>query len=89
MKAEIECDGKILQKVYDDEQEKVEEGLEIQLKEYVTAQAGNALESGIDITNSFKKLGKNREWYLYYTQSPNFYEQDIEIVFEIDIDWID
>ena len=89
VKAEIECDGKILQKVYDDEQEKVEEGLEIQLKEYVTAQAGNALESGIDITNSFKKLGKNREWYLYYTQSPNFYEQDIEIVFEIDIDWID
>ena len=89
VKVEIECDGKILGQTYDAEQENVEEWFEVQVKDYMTANAAKALEDGIDITNSFKKLGKEREWYLYYTQSPNFYEQDIEIIFDIDIDWID
>lgn len=89
VKVEIECDGKILRHVYEVEQENLEEWLGAQIKDYMNKKAAKALESGIDITNSFKKLGKEREWYLYYTQSPNFYEQDIEIIFDIDIDWID
>ena len=86
---EIECDGKILQQNHGSDREKTEMWLDTQIKEYMTAKAAKALEAGIDVTNSLKKLGKEREWYRYYTQSPDFYEGDIEILFEIDIEWID
>lgn len=86
---EIECDGKILQQNHGSDRKKTEMWLDTQIKEYMTAKAAKALEAGIDVTNSLKKLGKEREWYRYYTQSPDFYEGDIEILFEIDIEWID
>ena len=86
---EIDCDGKILRQNYGDDMEGVQAWMDTQIKDYMTAKAATALEKGIDVTNSLKKLGSQRDWYAYYTQSPNFYEGDIEIVFEIDIDWID
>lgn len=85
----IDCDGEILRQAYSTDREEVEDWLETQLEEYVSIYAGNALEKGVDVTNSFKKLGKEREWYVYYMQSPDFYESEIEIYFEIDIAWID
>lgn len=86
---EIDCDGKVLQQTYRAESEKQEDSLEEQIKAYMSKKALEALEQGIDVTNSFKKLGKEREWYVYYSQSPEFYEEDIEPVFVIDIDWIE
>ena len=86
---EIDCDGKILRQNYGEDGTGAQAWLASMIKDYMTAQAAGALERGIDVTNSLKKLGSQREWYTYYIQSPNFYEGDIEIVFEIDIDWID
>lgn len=85
----IDCDGEILKQNYGDDREAAEAWLDTQIKDYMTAKAAKALASGIDVTNSQKKLGSEREWYRYYMQSPDFYEGDIEIVFEIDIRWID
>ena len=56
---------------------------------YMQNIAAAALEQGVDITNSFKKLGSEREWYLYYIQSPDFFEEDIKVIFSLDIDWVD
>lgn len=86
---DISCDGKILKQTYNGKKEAVEEGLDSQIKAYMTGKAKEALENGIDVTNSFKKLGEEREWYQYYTRTPDFYEGEIEILFEMDIDWVD
>ena len=86
---DLSCDGKILQQTYGSDRKATEEWLSTQMKEYMTAKAAKALEAGVDITNSLKKLGTDREWYRYYSQSPDFYEGDIQIIFETDIKWID
>ena len=86
---DIDCEGKILQQNYGSDRKAAEMWLESRIKDYMTAKAEKALKAGIDVTNSLKKLGKEREWYRYYSQSPDFYEGDIGIIFEIDIDWID
>jgi len=86
---EISCDGKILKQDFNGEKEIVEEGLDAQIKTYMTETAKEALENGIDVTNSFKKLGMEREWYHFFIQSPELYENEIEILFEIEIDWVD
>ena len=86
---EIDCEGKILQQKYGNDKKETRTWLENQIKDYMTAKATEALEKGVDVTNSLKKLGSMREWYAYYTQSPNFYEGDIQIVFHINTDWID
>jgi len=86
---DVECDGKILQQNYGEEKDEAKEWLEAQIKLYMVAKADGALARDIDLTNSFKKLGMEREWYLYYMQAPDFYEEDIEIVFKFDIEWVD
>ena len=86
--AEVHCDGKLLMPVYV-QKEVVQEQLEGQIYAYMTDEAFRMLEQGIDVTNSYKKLGREPEWYAYYAQNPDFYEGEIEILFEIDIDWTD
>lgn len=85
----IDCDGKILRQSYGSDVQEAKAWLATQIKDYMTAKAEAALQAGIDVTNSLKKLGEEREWYRYYTQSPGFWEGDIEIVFEIDMNWTD
>ncbi len=85
----IDCDGKILRQNYGSDRREAEAWLDMQIKDYMTVKAETALQAGVDVTNSLKKLGTEREWYRYYTQSPGFWEGDIEIVFTIDIAWID
>ena len=92
--AEVHCDGKLLVPSYaaltkNQEKEDIQEQLEVQIYEYMTDKASRMLERGIDVTNSYKKLGREPEWYAYYAQNPDFYEGEIEILFDIDIDWTD
>jgi len=86
---EVECNGKMLQQTYGTEREAVEEWLDAQIESYMTTKAEVALEAGIDVTNSLKRLGREREWYRYYMQSPDFFEGEIEIIFQSDVKWID
>ena len=87
--AEVNCDAKRLLPLYGSEREAVEEQLERKLYEYMADKAFRMLEQGIDVTNSYKKLGREPEWYAYYAQNPEFYEGEIEILFDLDIDWTD
>ena len=89
IKVQVNCNGEVLCRTYDTDRKEAEEWLEGQMKEYMTIYAGQALEGGTDVTNSFKKLGTEREWYEYYMQSPDFFEAEIAIDFEIDVAWID
>lgn len=86
---EIDCEGEILRQNYGEDTEGAKTWMDAQIRDYMTAKAQGALETGVDVANSLKKIGSRQEWYAYYTQSPNFYEGDIQIVFETDIDWID
>lgn len=85
----IHCDGKILQQNAGYDRKETEEKLAGQVKDYMTAKAEKALEAGIDITNSFKRLGRERRWYQDYNERPELFEDDIEIAFEINVAWID
>ena len=92
--AKVHCDGKLLVPSYEmviknQEEEAVQEQLELQIYDYMKEKAFHMLEQGIDVTNSYKKLGREPEWYAYYAQNPDFYEGEIEILFDLDIDWTD
>ena len=83
---EIDCDAKILPKVQIKNQEEAEWQLEMWIEEYMTQKAAELLKQGIDVTNSFKKLGRETEWYIYYSQNSEIYENEVEILFDADID---
>ena len=85
--AKVHCDGKLLVPLGGKEKEMVWEALELQIYDYMTMKASQMLEKGIDVTNSYKKLGREPEWYAYYAQNPDFYEGEIEILFDLDIEW--
>lgn len=64
------------------------EQAEERLQDYLNGAAFRALENGIDITNSYKTLGaQKREWYFEYKDTPAFYEQEINIRYEVKINW--
>ena len=58
------------------------------LEAYLKETADRALDEGLDLTNSFKKLGGyQRDWYEVYKDTPASYERDIAIVFSAEILW--
>ena len=60
------------------------------LREQFETTAEEALKQGIDVTNSYKKLGScKRSWYAEYQNMPGQYEEDIEIKYQVDIHWND
>jgi hypothetical protein len=79
------CNGEVLCGT-----EKKKENLRALAENYMTETAQNARQIyGIDVTNSYKKLGGlNRELYFYYRQNPGEYEQDMNIVYELEITWV-
>ncbi len=85
---EVDCDAKILPKIQIKNKEEAKWQLETWLEEYMTQKASELLKQGIDVTNSFKKLGQENEWYIYYSQNPEIYESEIEILFDVEIDVI-
>ena len=42
----------------------------------------------VDVTNSFRELGAKRDWYFYYQDKSESYEQDIEVKYDLVIDWV-
>lgn len=64
------------------------EVLSDRLEAYLKETANRALDEGLDLTNSFKKLGGyKRGWYEVYKDAPASYERDIVIVFSAEILW--
>lgn len=88
VRVDICCDGKILYQTYSGNEEETKGWLTQQIADYMAVKAKGALERGIDLTNSRKKLGGSmREWYVYYQSNGNAYEEEIEIVFNVKINW--
>ena len=85
----VSCDGEIIYENVSGDGEEVKKWFETQVVEYMKTMATNELERGIDLTNSKKKLGGTmRNWYERYQDKPEAYEEDIEIVFDLKIRWI-
>lgn len=60
-----------------------------QIEAYMNRIAEQTLaELQIDVTNSFRKLGAKRDWYFYYQGQKNAYEQDIDVIYDVSVDWI-
>lgn len=87
--AEIHCDGKLLVPAYGQDKKEIQKQLEMQIYEYMSSKAIHMLEQGVDVTNSYKKLGREPEWYRYYAQNPDFYEGEMDLLFDLDIEWTD
>ena len=85
---QLHCDGEVLYQQENLLPEENKQLLEKQLEEYFNRIAAEALERGVDVTNSRKKLGGyQRDWYFYYQNSPAFYEEDISIEYQIRVNW--
>lgn len=86
----IACEGEILWEMTGDEKGEVLTQLNEQVETYMAKITSDALAKGIDPANSRKLLaGGMREWYEWYEKLPDKYEEDIEIIFHMKIDWID
>lgn len=83
---EICCSGKIV----NHSGRISEEELTDAVTAYLNETAANLLrERGIDLTNSYRKLGgANRDWYFAYQSAPDTYESSVEIVCDVQIDWM-
>ena len=90
VKVQIACDGEVIYEKVSGEGEEVTGWLETQFVEYMKKISAEELERGIDLTNSKKKLGgAMRDWYARYQDMPEMYEEDIQIVFDVAIRWVE
>lgn len=63
--------------------------LEQQFQQYLNKLAEDGLKQGVDVTNSYRKLGGlNREWFFFYQENHQTYEQHISIEYEPKLTWI-
>lgn len=64
--------------------------IEREIASYMNTLAGQTLgEQGIDLAGSYRRLGgAARGWYLEYQGKSGHYEEDMSIVYEVDVDWI-
>lgn len=86
----VACDGEVIYEKVSGDGDAVTGWLDTQFLEYMKKISARELERGIDLTNSKKKLGGSmRSWYEQYHDMPEKYEEDIEVVFDVAIRWID
>lgn len=85
----VSCEGKVIYQTIAEENNEAYVELGNLAAAYMQQTADGLLEQGIDITNSKKKLGEMHSWYRQYEGEAKPYEEDIEIVFELKIKWID
>ena len=84
----VRGEGRLLDGIVGQDAMTAEEVLNKRLEEYLKETADRALDEGLDLTNSFKKLGGcQRGWYEVYKDTPASYERDIAIVFSAEILW--
>ena len=96
--AEISCSGEILyektgwrQKLQPENGQSLESGdikkvLDREITDYFQETAQNA---AVDCANSYKKLGgQRRDWYLLYQKQQGQYEKDMEIIYWVNVDWV-
>lgn len=83
---QIKCTGKIVNETEGVSKEELEEAVAA----YFNECAGRLLlERGIDLSNSYRKLGgAARGWYAEYEAAPETYEPSMEIVYDVEIDWM-
>lgn len=85
--ASIRCNGEVVSA--GTTAQNGQQGLTRQIEGYMNRLAQQTLsERQIDVTNSFRKLGAERDWYFYYQRQRNAYEQDITVIYDVSIDWI-
>lgn len=81
---DVYCDGEIL---YQKETGEIQ--AEQRVEAYMNACAAEALKRQIDVANSYRKLGGSaRNWYFLYEGEDARYEEDIDIVYNVQITWI-
>ena len=96
--AEINCSGEILyekpgwrQKLQSEYGQKLKSGeiqevLDWELADYFQETSQKA---AVDCANSYKKLGgQRRDWYLLYQKQQEQYEKDMEIIYRVNVDWV-
>ena len=67
-------------------EETLERTLEEELQNRLNTDAKAALEKGIDISNSYKKLGNSyRKGYVYYEERREEYEKNLQIKVETEV----
>lgn len=82
------CSGEVLNRS-GNMSEKEQQLLEQELKEYMNEITERVIEEQeVDVSNSFRKLGEEREWYFYYRKREEVYEQDVRLEYRMDIDWV-
>lgn len=88
----VSCSGEILYQDINKTYEKEE--LRKQAEQYMNrvaeyALSGQEFAQAVDVTNSFKKLGGyKRDDYLFYQQHEKEYENNLHIVYNLQIDWV-
>lgn len=83
---EIHCSGEMIS----GELQTKETYFEQLIAEYMNVQAKETLlKQQIDLSNSYRKLGnERRDWYQEYLKEDTRYESEMEIVYEVEIDWV-
>lgn len=81
----VRCMGEVL---YAEEEQGLSD-LERHIEDGMNVAAAAILhEQGIDLTNSYRKIGGyKREWYERYQRQPGRYEEEIEIIYDVRIEW--
>lgn len=85
----VHCSGRVLNRSGATEQENTEV-LETQVQQYLSNMATQVLkERQVDVANSYRKLGGiRRDWYWEYEKNNLDYEQDMNLVYNVQIDWV-
>lgn len=88
--ATIRCNGEVVSPgVKAESTGRLIKQLTPQIEAYMSRLAQQTLaERQIDVTNSFRKLGGKRDWYFYYQGRQAAYEQDIEVIYDVSVDWV-
>ena len=71
-------------------QDVTKSGVEREIEAYMNKLAETAMNEGrIDLSGSYRKLGSgSRDWYAEYVQGDAQYEEEMAIVYRVEINWV-
>ncbi|MDD6058576.1 MAG: GerAB/ArcD/ProY family transporter, partial [Clostridiales bacterium] len=86
---DVYCDGETLYRRTAGGTPITEQQLEREAEAYMNEIARAALEESVDVTNSYRKLGGyKRDWYVAYQNPHKSYEEEMEIVYDLHVTWV-